>query len=183
MNKISICLLISLSWVQCCLAQSAFKLDHGTITFTSDAPLELIQGYTEQLRGVVNPTSGEMAFLVEIRTFEGFKSDLQRTHFHENYMETSKFPKASFSGKFISKVDFYKQGVQEVEVQGQLEIHGISKEQIVAGTLNIQDGMMYIRAKCPVELQAFGIAIPKIMFQKLAEEVLLDFDFMLKREE
>jgi hypothetical protein len=46
-----------------------------------------------------------------MQTFEGFNSALQREHFNENYIESNRFPDASFNGKIIEDIDFAKDGI------------------------------------------------------------------------
>ena len=53
-------------------------------------------------------------------------------HFNENYVESEKFPKASFRGVFA-----------EGEVKGALSIHGITQEISVPASLTQEDGTLY----------------------------------------
>ena len=50
-----------------------FSTGAGTITFTSDAPLELIQASSNKLKGWLNPDSKQFSFTIDIKTFKGFK--------------------------------------------------------------------------------------------------------------
>src|SRR5262245_61282426 len=77
------------------------QTSRGEIGFTSNAALEIISASSDKVRGIIDPSTGQFAFVVDIRTFNGFNSELQRQHFYENYMETEKYPSARFSGKII----------------------------------------------------------------------------------
>ena len=88
------------------LADSIFRCDNGKVSFKSDAPLEVIKAKSAKLRGAIDPANQSFAWTVEIKTFEGFNNPLQREHFNENYMESKRYPKASFVGKIIEKIDF-----------------------------------------------------------------------------
>src|SRR4051812_21099456 len=90
------------------LTAAAQRLQTRTaeISFTSNAQLEVISASSTKVVGIINTSNSEFAFRVEIRSFNGFNSELQRQHFYENYMETEKFPTASFSGKIIEQIDF-----------------------------------------------------------------------------
>ena len=61
-----------------------------------------------------------------------FKRALMQEHFNENYVESEKFPKASFRGVFA-----------EGEVKGALSIHGITQEISVPASLTQEDGTLY----------------------------------------
>ena len=60
--------------------------EHGKVSFLSEAPLELIKAASDKLKGAIDKTQNTFAFAVDIHSFKGFNSDLQREHFHENYM-------------------------------------------------------------------------------------------------
>src|SRR5580693_2732091 len=85
-------------------AQKKFTSGNGEIRFASKAQLELIKAGSNKLQGILNPATSEFAFLVNISSFQGFNSGLQRKHFNENYMESEKFPLARFSGKVIEQI-------------------------------------------------------------------------------
>src|SRR5689334_20565801 len=72
-------------------AQRKFMIENGEISFTSNAKLELINAASKKLHGLIDPSTGQFAFIVKIQSFEGFNSKLQRDHFNENFMETDKF--------------------------------------------------------------------------------------------
>src|SRR3982750_3786358 len=81
------------------LAQSKFATQKGEISFASKAQLELIKATSDKAQGLIDPATGQFAFNVPIQSFRGFNSELQRQHFNENYMESDRYPKATFTGK------------------------------------------------------------------------------------
>src|SRR6185436_347176 len=83
------------------LAQTKFGTKDGQINFVSNAQLELIKASSRKLEGILDPATNQFAFRVNIRSFEGFNSSMQRDHFSENYLESEKVPTASFTGKII----------------------------------------------------------------------------------
>jgi len=151
----------------------------GSIEFKSEAPLELIQAKSKTLRGVINPATKAFAFTLNINSFQGFNSDIQRIHFLENYMEQKKFPTATFTGKLIEDIQFNTPGTYVVRAKGELDIHGVKKERIIKGTLVIREGSASIQTNFTVPLSDHGIAIPKIVQQKIAEQIAItvDLDF------
>lgn len=160
-----------------CSAQDDMLLsEHGTALFISEAPLEIIQAESGSLRGVINPGTRSFAFTLKINSFDGFNSDIQRTHFLENYMEQRNFPQATFTGKIIEDISFDVPGVYTVRAKGLLNIHGINKERIIKGTLTIKPGSAHITSDFSVPLSDHGIAIPKIVRQKISEEIAVTID-------
>ena len=94
----------------------------GTVSFTSDAPLEIIKASSDKLVGALDTKKKEFYFRVNMSTFYGFNSALQREHFNENYMESHKYPKTTFKGKIIEDIDFTKAGTYNIRAKGKLNI-------------------------------------------------------------
>jgi len=163
-------------------AQTRYVTDVGSITFKSDAPLELIQATSNEMKGIIDIDKNAFAFSVYMNSFQGFNSPLQREHFNENYLETVKFPKASFSGKIIETIDWTQDGTYEVRTKGKLQIHGLQQERIIKSTVVIAGGKIKLDAKFTVLLEEHQISIPKIMFQKIAEEIQVTIGAQLEKQ-
>ncbi len=148
--------------------------DNGKVTFSSYAPLEVIKASSDKMRGAIDTAKNLFAFSVEVKTFKGFNGDLQREHFHENYLETDKFPTASFRGKFIEQVDFAVSGTYTVRAKGMLLMHGVQQERIIKGAITISPSGITIQAAFSVQLEDHNIRIPKIVNEKIAEEINVD---------
>lgn len=161
-------------------AAGAYRCDNGKIAFRSEATLEVVQAKSNKLRGAVDPENNTFAWSVETRSFEGFNSPLQREHFNENYMESSKFPRVSFAGKIIEKVDFKKDGKYTVRAKGKLSAHGIEQERIIRSELEVTGDKIRIFARFSVPLTDHNISIPQIVHQKIAEEISVTVDAELK---
>ena len=155
------------------ITDGVFRCENGKINFKSEAPLEVISAKSGKLRGVIDTAKQTFAWSVEIKTFEGFNSPLQREHFNENYMESKKYPKASFSGKIIEKIDFQKNGTYSVRAKGQLNIHGVEQERIIKSQLEVSGGKLRVQASFTVPLADHNITIPKVVYQKIAEEIAI----------
>jgi hypothetical protein len=159
-----------------------WRAENGTVLFKSDAPLEVITAESKALRGVIDPSNKSFAFSVRIVSFEGFNSDIQHTHFLENYMEEKKFPQATFQGKIIEDITFDIPGEYTVRAKGMLTIHGVAKERIIKGTLKISKNTIHLDTHFGVPLSDHGITIPKIVMQKIAEEIDVDIDIGFTKE-
>lgn len=151
--------------------KNVYQCVKGRIHFRSDAPLEIIEARSNRLRGVIDPATQQFAWTVEIKTFEGFNSPLQREHFNENYMESNKYANATFTGKIIEKINFEQDGSYPVRAKGKLLIHGLEQERIIKGTLEVKGRKLRIQAAFSVPLTDHNITVPKIVHQKIAEEI------------
>lgn len=170
--KFFLLLLISALAASTAMAQGKiYKTAEGKISFVSDAPLEVISAKSGKMEGVIDADALSFAFSVVIQTFEGFNNGLQKQHFNENYLETNKYPAATFSGKIIEHIDVSKPGTYQVRAKGQLNIHGRSKERIIKVDL-ISNGIeIKASASFMVPLIDHQIEVPRIVNQKIAQEI------------
>lgn len=159
-----------------------FIADKAEISFASNASLEMIKATSDKVKGLIDPANNQFAFLVNIITFRGFNSELQRQHFNENYMETEKYPKASFSGKIIEQIDFTRDSIYEVRAKGDLDIHGQKQSRIIKSKLTIKNGHLTIESTFTVPLTDHDITIPKIVSQKIATEIEVHFKASLAHQ-
>ncbi len=168
---------------QMLLNAQTFELKEGEVYFRSDAPLELIEARSDEMRGLIRIDKRRFAFSIPISTFEGFNSPLQRVHFNENYMESNEYPEATFSGRIIESIDMTKDGTYDVRAKGVLDIHGVEQERIIMGTLIIEEEgtVCEIKADFKVLLDEHDIRIPKIVNQKIAEEIYVEVNAIFTR--
>lgn len=164
------------------LQAQKFVTEKGEIYFASNAQLEMIKAYSVKVQGLIDPSNNQFAFLININSFRGFNSELQRQHFNDNYLETDKYPKASFSGKIIEQVDFTRDSTYEVRAKGNLDIHGQKQTRIIKGKLIIRNGQLTIESHFIVPLSDHLISIPKIVSQKIATEIEVVFKANMVRQ-
>jgi hypothetical protein len=159
---------------------SIFSTTSGKISFQSDAPFELIKASSKDLKGLLDVAKKTFAFKVRMETFEGFNSALQREHFNENYIESDKFPEASFNGKIIEDADLTKDGTYTVRAKGDFMLHGVSQERIIKSDVVVKDGKINIHSAFSVLLSDHNIPIPKVVKDKLSEEIKVDVSTVLQ---
>ena len=157
-------------------AQKLYIAKNASIHFRSDAPLELIEATSSKLKGVLNPEEQTFAFSVPNNTFEGFNSVLQREHFNENYMESAKYPTSTFTGKIIESIDYSTDGTHTVRAKCRFTVHGVEQERIIKATMQIRNGAFTVTSNFTVPLADHNITIPKIVYQKIAEEISVDIN-------
>lgn len=148
-----------------------YQVKNGSIDFYSNAPKELIQASSDRLKGAVDIARHTFAFKIAMTSFMGFNSPLQREHFNENYMETSMFPDATFTGKIIEATDFSTDGEYQVRAKGRLTIHGVSRERTIKVNLVVKKQRMSVTSDFTVLLADHDIKIPRVVYNKLAAEI------------
>ena len=163
--------------------QTVFLAQKSKVSFVSDAPLELIKASSTKLQGAIDADKRTFAFSIPTSSFKGFNSPLQQEHFYENYIEAKAYPVSSFEGKIIEQIDLLNNGNYSVRAKGKLNIHGVEQERIIKVQLRVSDGVIYAQTDFTVILQDHNITIPKVVFQKIAEEikVLAEVEFDKKK--
>ena len=111
--------------IQCFSQNETYYIDNGIISFRSEAQQELIKASSGSLLGLIEPAKRTFVFKVLIRTFKGFNSALQQEHFNEKYLESERYPEATFVGKIIEDIDLTIDGKYELRAKGKLNIHGV----------------------------------------------------------
>lgn len=159
-----------------------YKGSEGQVRFVSDAPLELIQASSNDLSGLVDTKKNSFAFLVKTRGFEGFNSPLQQEHFHENYLESARFPSASFTGKFIEDISELPEGKHQIRAKGRLKIHGQTVERIIKCQLLWAPPRMEVESQFTILLVDHQITIPQVVNQKIAEEVRVEVSLKMAQQ-
>jgi len=163
-------------------AQVKYSTTKGEISFASNAALELITAKSTDTQGIIDPLTNQFAFSVSIQSFRGFNSDLQRQHFNDNYMESGKFPRATFAGKIIEQLDFEKDSTYTVRAKGELDIHGQKQSRIIRSKVTIRNRSLMVESDFAVPLADHNIAVPRIVNQKIASEIEVTFRATLLRQ-
>ena len=158
-----------------------YKATDGEISFFSEAPVENISAVNKDVKALINAKNAEVAFIVTNVGFK-FEKPLMEEHFNENYMESHKYKVSVFKGKIINEIDFTKDGTYEVTAKGTLDIHGITVEREIKGTLTISNGKINLTTAFDVLLKDHKIKIPKIVVKNIAEfvKVILNINFEQK---
>lgn len=165
-------LLISVLVLRSACAQDVFMTRNGKISFFSRTPMENIDAVNNEVLSVVDLKKGELAFAVLIKGFH-FERALMEEHFNENYMESTKLPKATFNGVIKDKeaIDIKKDGVYAVRVEGDLTIHGVTRKTEVAGELQVKEGKISSKSSFKLNPKDYNIVIPSVVADKIAEVI------------
>ena len=142
----------------------------GFIGFYSKTPLEDIKAENNQVYAVLDPASHHIAFAVLLKGFI-FTKELMQEHFNENYVESDKFPKATFSGICSGEMDFNKDGTYQVVIKGDLTLHGVTKTIETTAQLEVKKDHINGTSVFKLKPEDFNISIPSIVRDKIASEI------------
>lgn len=150
--------------------QTLFGTSTGEVSFYSDTPLETIEAVNKKTGCIINASTRELAVQMRITDFD-FPNKLMQEHFNENYLESEKYPTASFKGKIKEDVDLTKAGSYAVTAEGTMTMHGVSKAMIVKGTIVTSGNEMKLDFKFQVKTEEFQIEVPSLVVTKIAEVI------------
>jgi hypothetical protein len=128
-----------------------YIVEKGVITFFSHAAVEDITAVNEKAIGMFSTQTLDLAFSVPIREFQ-FHKKLMQEHFNgDKYMESDKYPKATFAGK-LEGFDKNTQGPQPAKAKGKLTIHGVTLDVTIQGTAEAAGEKIMMKSKFLVKL-------------------------------
>lgn len=159
-------------------AQTIYTSDTSMVSFFSSTPIENIEAFNSASTSLINTEKREIVFRVPIAGFQ-FEKPLMQEHFNENYMETEKFPYATFKGKLSDTLDFTKDTIYNVTAEGMMNIHGQVRAESYQGMIISQNGRAILSCNFAVALKDYKIKVPKVVFANIAEiiEVKTYFEY------
>lgn len=156
------------------LMQVAHSQQYFTTTgfagFYSKTPLEDIKAENNQVLAIIDVANKKLAFSMLLNAFV-FPKELMQEHFNENYVESDKFPKATFTGTWADNIDLTKGGQVTIHVAGTLTLHGVSKPFTTTATLNLAGGTLTGKASFQLIPGDFNINIPSLVRGKIADKI------------
>lgn len=169
------------------------------VRFNSDAPVEVITGTTSKIKGNIDLDKSfqfdakhpfKINFAVDLPSIDTGIA-LRNEHMRDNFLETDKYPKATFVAKSVKvtkKPSFNKIETVNLVATGDFTLHGVTVKKTIPlkvtyipeGPLSkkrVEDGnMIRIQGTFPVKLAEHKIQRPEAIFVKLAETVFVTID-------
>ncbi|MFZ1527363.1 MAG: YceI family protein [Ferruginibacter sp.] len=145
----------------------------GKISFSSRSKIENIDAVNNEVNSIINTQTGDIVFTLLMKSFH-FERALMEEHFNENYVESSKYPKASFKGKItnLSEINFTTDGKYKAKVEGDLTIHGVTQKIKADGFITVAGGKVSASSqKFEIKLKDYNISIPSLVKDKISEDI------------
>lgn len=168
-------LCIALFLVTLTNAQERYLTKNGEITFFSKSPLENIEAKNSQVLSIVDASKKQMAISILMKSFM-FEKALMQEHFNENYVESDKYPKATFRGEILD-FDAISSTETTVKVKGKLTIHGKTKDMVIEAQTVKKDEVITMTGDFFINLSDFGVEIPAVVKKNIAEKIKVSFNF------
>ncbi|MFH4967369.1 YceI family protein [Gaetbulibacter sp. M240] len=162
-------------------SQNKFLTKTGEVIFEASVPsFEEVKADNKAVTAIINTENGEFASLILVKGFR-FKNALMEEHFNENYAESNKYPKATFKGVIDDfDVSELSNDVIHKTIHGTMTFHGQSKKlDDVKLSLSKKGNSIFMTGNFMMKASDYNIEIPKIVSNKVTNEVQVDFEFQL----
>ncbi|MBW1296484.1 YceI family protein [Aquimarina litoralis] len=168
-------IIIALLFSTVSIGQGKFLTKKGYTSFFSSTPIEDINADNNQVLSIIDSSSGTIAIAILMKSF-AFEKSLMQEHFNENYVESDRYPKATFKGKII---DFGKLAKEEatVTIVGDLTIHGVTKKIETQSKIQYTNDKILLKGDFEVKVADFGIKIPSVVTNNIAKTIKVTFDY------
>jgi polyisoprenoid-binding protein YceI len=159
------------------------------VSFLSDAPLEDFEGVTDRIDGFAllsgeglwgetDLEASEFYFEVDLASLDT-GIGLRNRHMRRNYLETERFPFASFQGR-VTHLAADGFGGFQITASGTFGIHGVDRPREIPCVVTPEESNLSVRCGFSVNLTHHNIEIPKLMFMKVGEVMEVELDFYLE---
>lgn len=180
MKNISIIALATIAIITLAFRQHSggvYKTNTGNISFFSHTPVEDIAAENHKVKTAFSSANGKLQFSVLIKDFE-FEKALMQEHFNENYMESTKYPKATFSGMIenIGMVEVTTDGTYTCSVSGKLTMKDVTKEVSTTATFTVKGGIVNAKAVFNVNPADYNVKIPRTVINKISDNIKISID-------
>ncbi len=178
MKKLFLLLLFA-AGIQLSTAQNTFKTSSGEINFNASTPLEDINADNKIVNAIFKAENGDFASVLLMKDFS-FKKKLMQEHFNENYVESETYPKGYFSGNISNfNMEALSSEPKKYKVSGKLTIHGVTKQISTDIYLSKKAGNISLTSEFVVRPEDYKIEVPKLLWKKIAQEVLVSVNFKM----
>ena len=163
--------------VSLCNAQvlSVDQSNTNTVRFYSTSTLINFQGTTDAVDGKIilnskNSLTGNSVDLIVTLDSLDTGIGIRNSHMRDTYLETKKYPTASFSGKVIS-IDTVSSSEYRLKTSGDITLHGVSKHLTVEGDLYNYGKLLELKSTFFLELSDFHIKQPSFLFNTVSNKI------------
>lgn len=162
-------------------AQEKLISKTGKIKLEASVPaFEEIKATNSGVTVVLNTKTGEIASLALLKGFR-FKIALMEEHFNENYVESDKYPKATFRGKIVDfNLNILSSTAKEFKIKGTMELHGTTRDISILANIKKNASGIEINSDFSILASDYNIEIPSIVKSKVSNKVNLNLEANLR---
>lgn len=157
--------------------------NNGVTTFDgSKESFEPISAVNDKSVSVIDVNKGNIAALIYIKDFE-FRLGLMQEHFNENYMDSGKYPKSTFSGVILNFDDKKLENkYTNFRIKGEIEIKGVKKEISTIAKIKKTDDGINLSTTFNIQLSDYNVKIPRLVFKKIDENIKVNLNYNYEKK-
>lgn len=165
-----------------CLYAQKYSTKTGVVKFEASVPsFEEVAGENKTVSAALDTGTGDIAVLALMKGFR-FKVALMEEHFNENYVESDKYPKATFKGK-VEGLDLAKVTAAggNYTISGDLTLHGKTKKITDTAKISKSGDKIVVSGAFEVKPGDFDIEIPSVVSKKVADKISITYSLTLAK--
>jgi polyisoprenoid-binding protein YceI len=150
--------------------------------FHAEDSYDAFDGKTNNLSGTIvadpaKPCAASVELTVDMSSLDT-RVALRNREMRELYLETSKFPTATFKSLSVAAPESIGNNQPtEIKVTGDFTLHGVTKRMTIpVRVVLIPDGRIHVTSMFSVKLPEFGINVPKNILVTVNDEVPVRLD-------
>jgi len=140
------------------------------VHFFSPAPITDIDALTNTASAILNPKKREVKVSIPIASFS-FKKALMQQHFNQIYLESEKYPAATFKGTYTENINFTRDGNYKIPLTGKFNIHGVDKTVTIPCDMTIKNGEIAFNTDFKLLSRDYKIPAPMILSKEVGQEI------------
>ncbi len=151
------------------------------VTFLSKAPLESIEGKTDQVEGTIDVDLADLGDSASVRVTVDLASldtgiSMRNEHMRDNHLQTDEYPTAVFEGGRLSDLSaksLAPGGEVTGKISGVFHLHGVTRPLEAQLKLTREDGesgtVLRVHVTFGVKLSDYAIKRPQFLVMKLSD--------------
>ena len=151
------------------LQAQVLTFDHGKVEFHTSSIMSDIEATSKEIEVNLDIQTGVFDLRIPIESFE-FEYEMMQEHFNEEYIESHLYPDATFTGKITQDISEIQEAM-EVDVSGDMTIHGITQPTSFKATVSKKDGFTKVKCTFPIVFKDFKVEEPSILTKSVAKDV------------
>ena len=145
-----------------------YTANNGLVSFFCEGTITDVDAKNKNVDVILNTKNRELTFDMAMADFE-FESRKMGRDAEKSWLETRKYPKASFKGKISDDVDFDKAGSYAATAKGKLMIHGTEKDVTINGKVVVSKDQIKLTSDFNVVLEDYTIETPTILGKEMTD--------------
>ncbi|NGP87890.1 YceI family protein [Fodinibius halophilus] len=141
----------------------------GHVEFDSSVPLHSFTGVSDRLVGKIDLQNSTIDFYVDVHTIETGIGKRDRDMLET--LDAENHPFAEFYGKLVSDFNPQNSQPQNVTVEGEFTVHGVSQPLTINGTLQKNSNGLHVEASWTLNMKDYNIKPPGILFYRVSEKI------------